>query len=81
MTEQEIYEKIVEIIQESRDEEFQVSQTLSLKDDLQADSVDLMEFILTVEDEFGIEISDEDIDKLKNVSDVVACVQKNLNKA
>ncbi|WP_270236655.1 acyl carrier protein [Streptococcus anginosus] len=81
MTEQEIYEKIVEIIQESRGKEFQVSQTLSLKDDLQADSVDLMEFILTVEDEFGIEILDEDIDELKNVSDVVACVQKNLKKA
>jgi len=78
MTEQEIYEKIVEIIQESRGKEFQVSQTLSLKDDLQADSVDLMEFILTVEDEFGIEISDEDIDELKNVSDGV---QKNLNRA
>lgn len=81
MTEQEIYERIVEIIQESRGEGFQVSQTLSLKDDLQADSVDLMEFILTVEDEFGIEISDEDIDELKNVSDVVTCVQKNLKKA
>lgn len=81
MTEQKIYEKIVEIIQESRGEEFQVSQTLSLKDDLQADSVDLMEFILTVEDEFGIEILDEDIDELKNVSDVVACVQKNLKEA
>ena len=81
MTEQKIYEKIVEIIQESRGEEFQVSQTLSLKDDLQADSVDLMEFILTVEDKFGIEISDEDIDELTNVSDVVACVQKNLNRA
>ena len=81
MTEQEIYERIVEIIQESRGKEFQVSQTLSLKDDLQADSVDLMEFILTVEDEFGIEILDEDIDELKNVSDVVACVQKNLNRA
>ena len=81
MIEQEIYEKIVEFIQESRGKEFQVSQTLSLKDDLQADSVDLMEFILTVEDEFGIEISDEDIDELKNVSDVVACVQKNLKKA
>ena len=81
MTEQEIYEKIVEIIQESRGKEFQVSQTLSLKDDLQEDSVDLMEFILTVEDEFGIEILDEDIDELKNVSDVVACVQKNLKKA
>ena len=81
MTEQEIYERIVEIIQESRGEGFQVSQTLSLKDDLQTDSVDLMEFILTVEDEFGIEISDEDIDELKNVGDVVACVQKNLKKA
>lgn len=81
MTEQEIYERIVEIIQESRGEGFQVSQTLSLKDDLQADSVDLMEFILTVEDEFGIEILDEDIDELKNVSDVVACVQKNLKEA
>ena len=81
MTEQEIYERIVEIIQESRGEGFQVSQTLSLKDDLQTDSVDLMEFILTVEDEFGIEISDEDIDELKNVSDVVAGVQKNLKKA
>ena len=81
MTEQEIYERIVEIIQESRGKEFQVSQTLSLKDDLQADSVDLMEFILTVEDEFGIEILDEDIDELKNVSDVVACVQKNLKEA
>ena len=81
MTEQEIYERIVEIIQESRGEGFQVSQTLCLKDDLQADSVDLMEFILTVEDEFGIEISDEDIDELKNVSDVVACVQKILKEA
>ncbi|MCW1082058.1 acyl carrier protein [Streptococcus anginosus] len=81
MTEQEIYERIVEIIQESRGEGFQVSQTLSLKDDLQADSVDLMEFFLTVEDEFGIEISDEDIDELKNVSDVIACVQKNLKEA
>ena len=81
MTEQKIYEKIVEIIQESRGEEFQVSQTLSLKDDLQADSVDLMEFILTVEDEFGIEISDEDIDELKNVREVVAGLQKNLNRS
>ncbi|EKU18103.1 Acyl carrier protein [Streptococcus intermedius] len=81
MTEQKIYERIVEIIQESRGKEFQVSQTLSLKDDLKADSVDLMEFILTVEDEFGVEISDEEIDELNNVRDVVACVQNGLNKS
>ena len=80
MTEQEIYQKIIEIIQESQGEHCVVTKELSLKDDLKADSVDLMEFILTVEDEFNIEISDEDIDSLNNVSDVVACVQKNLNK-
>ena len=80
MTEQEIYQKIIEIIQESQGEHFVVTKELSLKDDLKADSVDLMEFILTVEDEFNIEISDEDIDSLNNVSDVVACVQKKLEQ-
>ena len=81
MTDQQIFDRIVTIIQERQGEDFVVTENLSLKDDLDADSVDLMEFILTVEDEFGIEISDEDIDELKNVSDVVACVQKNLNRA
>ncbi|VOM62446.1 acyl carrier protein [Streptococcus pneumoniae] len=37
--------------------------------------VDLMEFILTLEDEFSIEISDEEIDQLQNVGDVVKIIQ------
>ncbi|WP_117280890.1 acyl carrier protein [Streptococcus intermedius] len=81
MTEQEIYQKIIEIIQKSQGKHFVVTKELSLKDDLKADSVDLMEFILTVEDEFGVEISDEEIDELNNVRDVVACVQNGLNKS
>ena len=44
-------------------------------DDLDADSVDLMEFILTLEDEFSIEISDEEIDQLQSVGDVVKIIQ------
>ena len=48
---------------------------MSLKDDLDADSVDLMEFILTLEDEFNIEISDEEIDQLQSVADVVQVVK------
>ncbi|MDS8198782.1 acyl carrier protein, partial [Streptococcus pneumoniae] len=51
------------------------TESLSLKDDLDADSVDLMEFILTLEDEFSIEISDEEIDQLQNVGDVVKIIQ------
>ena len=53
MTEQQIFDRIVTIIQERQGEDFVVTENLSLKDDLDADSVDLMEFILTVEDEFG----------------------------
>ena len=67
MTEQQIFDRIVTIIQERQGEDFVVTENLSLKDDLDADSVDLMEFILTVEDEFGIEISDEEIDHLQSV--------------
>ncbi|CIV43392.1 acyl carrier protein [Streptococcus pneumoniae] len=75
MTEKEIFDRIVTIIQERQGEDFVVTESLSLKDDLDADSVDLMEFILTLEDEFSIEISDEEIDQLQSVGDVVE-VQK-----
>ena len=65
MTEKEIFDR----------EDFVVTESLSLKDDLDADSVDLMEFILTLEDEFNIEISDEEIDQLQSVGDVVEVVK------
>ena len=75
MTEQQIFDRIVTIIQERQGENFVVTENLSLKDDLDADSVDLMEFVLTVEDEFGIEISDEEIDNLQSVADVLAIIK------
>ena len=75
MTEKEIFDRIVTIIQERQVEDFVVTESLSLKDDLDADSVDLMEFILTLEDEFNIEISDEEIDQLQSVGDVVEVVK------
>jgi len=75
MTEKEIFDRIVTIIQERQGEDFVVTEALSLKDDLDADSVDLMEFVLTLEDEFGIEISDEEIDHLQNVTDVIETIK------
>ena len=75
MTDQQIFDRIVTIIQERQGEDFVVTENLSLKDDLDADSVDLMEFVLTVEDEFGIEISDEEIDNLNSVADVLAIIK------
>ena len=75
MTEKEIFDRIATIIQERQGEDFDVTEALSLKDDLDADSVDLMEFVLTLEDEFGIEITDEEIDQLQSVADVVAIIK------
>ena len=78
MTEQQIFDRIVTIIQERQGENFVVTENLSLKDDLDADSVDLMEFVLTIEDEFGIEISDEEIDHLQSVADVLAIIKNRI---
>ena len=75
LTDKEIFDRVVMIIQERQGEDFVVTENLSLKDDLDADSVDLMEFILTIEDEFGIEISDEEIDNLNSVADVLAIIK------
>jgi len=78
MTDQQIFDRIVTIIQERQGEDFVVTENLSLKDDLDADSVDLMEFILTVEDEFGIEISDEEIDHLQSIADVLEIIKNRM---
>ena len=78
MTEQQIFDRIVTIIQERQGEDFVATENLSLKDDLDADSVDLMEFVLTIEDEFGIEIDDEEIDNLQSVADVLAIIKNRI---
>ena len=78
MTDQQIFDRIVTIIQERQGEDFVVTENLSLKDDLDADSVDLMEFVLTIEDEFGIEISDEEIDNLQSVADVLEIIKNRI---
>ena len=78
MTDQQIFDRVVTIIQERKGEDFTITENMSLKDDLDADSVDLMEFILTIEDEFGIEISDEEIDNLNRVADVLAVIKNKI---
>ena len=78
MTEQAIFDRIVTIIQERQGDDFVVTENLSLKDDLDADSVDLMEFVLTIEDEFGIEISDEEIDQLQSIADVLKAIKEKI---
>ncbi|MFI5334306.1 MAG: acyl carrier protein [Chlamydiales bacterium] len=48
----------------------------SFVEDLNADSLDLTELIMTFEEKFGFEISEEEAEKLKTVGDVVAYIRK-----
>ena len=52
----------------------EVDSSKSFVEDLNADSLDLTELIMTFEEKFGFEISEEDAEKLKTVGDVVAYI-------
>lgn len=75
MEQQEILDRLTQLIQELRGENVTVTPDLSLQDDLGADSVELMELIVSIEDSFHIEISDEATDHLTTVQDVVELIQ------
>ncbi len=53
-----------------------VTPEKSFVEDLNADSLDLTELIMTFEEKFGFEISEEDAEKLKLVSDVIEYIEK-----
>ena len=49
----------------------------SLIDDLEADSLDAVEVIMALEDEFGIEIPDEEAENFKSISDICTFIEEN----
>lgn len=55
--------------------EDKVTDESKLVEDLGADSLDMVEMLMTLEDEFGINISDEDALKIKTVSDVAKLIK------
>ena len=55
-----------------------VTKEARFREDLEADSLDLVEMVMEFEDEFGGEISDEDAQKLTTVGDVVAYLEERL---
>ena len=77
MTDGTTYERLKKIIVEQLgvDEE-EVTPTASFVEDLNADSLDLVELIMSLEEEFGIEISDEDAERIQKVSDAVEYIEE-----
>lgn len=67
-----MFDKLKEIIEEKLNAEgTDITESNSFKDDLEADSLDLFELVMALEDEFEVEIPSEDLEKLTTVGDVM----------
>ncbi len=72
----EVLERVTKIIIDRLGvEESKVTLEASFKDDLGADSLDVVELVMELEDEFDMEISDEDAEKITSVGEVVNYIQ------
>jgi len=72
----EVVEKVTSIIVDRLGvTKEQVTLEASFKEDLSADSLDVVELIMELEEEFGIEISEEDTDKISTVGDVIQYIE------
>ena len=79
METEEIFEQVKTVIVEQLGiDEASVRMDSSFLDDLGADSLDIVEFIMALEEEFGIEIPDEDVEKIVTVKDVVEYISENI---
>ena len=79
MNTEEVFEKIKEIIVEQLGvAETSVTMEASFIDDLGADSLDIVELVMALEEEFDIEIPDSDAEKVVTVGDVVDYIKENV---
>ena len=69
-------EKIIEVAAEELGVEAEkITEQTSFKEDLGADSLDLFQMVMSLEEEFGIEIPTEDLESLETVGDVVKYIE------
>lgn len=68
----DVFERVKQIIVDNLDvDEDKVTLEASFKDDLDADSLDVVELVMELEDEFDMEIADEEAEKINTVGDAV----------
>ncbi len=73
-----IEEKVVGIVSDQLDSpKDEISRSSSFVDDLKADSLDVVELVMALEDEFDIKIPDEDYDKIGTVGEVIEYIESN----
>lgn len=74
----ETFERIQELLAEQLDVDAEkITMESDIIEDFEADSLDVVDMVMSLEDEFGVEIPDEDIEKFRTVGDVVRFVDDN----
>jgi acyl carrier protein len=76
-----IFDRVKAVIREQLDvsEEVEITEETSMMKDLDADSLDAVEIMMELEDEFEIEIPDEDAEAFKTIGDIVKYVESKIS--
>ena len=73
-----VLEKVKAILAEQFDvEEDKVTADTDLQEDLGADSLDVVDLLMSIEDEFGVEVPDNEIENIKTVGSLVSYIEAN----
>ena len=73
-----VFERIREIICDQLDlEEDKVTMDSDIMEDFEADSLDVVDLVMSIEDEFGLEVPDDQIENFRTVGDVVRYIEEN----
>jgi acyl carrier protein len=79
MDHDEIFDKVKEVIVDQLSvEEDDITEDASFVDDLGADSLDIVELVMALEEQFGVSIPDEQAEKIKTVGDAVSFISENV---
>ena len=73
-----VFERIREIICDQLDlEEDKVTMDSDIMEDFEADSLDVVDLVMSIEDQFGLEVPDDQIENFRTVGDVVRYIEEN----
>ena len=74
----DILEKVKTLVAEQLDAEADtITESTSITDDLGADSLDVVDLVMAIEDEFSIEIPEDQVENIKTIGDIVKYIEDN----
>jgi acyl carrier protein len=78
MADEKIAETVISMVADRMDvDESQITNETHFVNDLQADSLDMAELVIDLEEEFGVEISDEDAQQIETVGEAINYIEEN----